>query len=115
MARTGERACFASRRFLPRPRPGPTGVALAFGLIRLARAVHLPPSVSAVTWKGLSFPEDDGGDRPHPSRLVVLERLDDLGPVVHHERPVVRDRLSDRQPSQEQELGRGRVALLAIG
>ncbi len=41
------------------------------------------------------------GDRAEPARLVVLERLHQLGPGVHHERAVGGDRLPDRLAAED--------------
>jgi len=44
------------------------------------------------------------GNRPQPARLVVLERLDQLGAGVHDEWPVRRDRLADRLAAEQQDV-----------
>src|SRR5437667_454658 len=43
-------------------------------------------------------------DRAEAARLVVLERLDQLGPGVHDERAVGRDRLADRLAAEHQDV-----------
>src|SRR5471032_1219796 len=43
-------------------------------------------------------------DSAHSSRLVVVERFDDLGLGVHDERPVPDHRLPQRTPRQDHQL-----------
>ena len=44
----------------------------------------------------------DGGDRPEPTGLVVVERLLQLGARVHHERTVGGHRLANRLATEDE-------------
>jgi hypothetical protein len=62
---------------------------------------------------GLTVGPLGGRDLPEPARLVVLERLGDLGPGVHDEGAVVHDGLTDRASAEDEELEIVVPALLA--
>ena len=64
----------------------------------------LSASIRKIDVARVPMRQDAGGHSPEAARLVVLERLNDLGLGVHDERSVVHHRLADRTAAEQQHL-----------